>query len=114
MKIGERIKAAIALNPEIAKNRAKLRALYYLHKHNPKNTRISIFGGHSYTEVSLYQKSRRYGEIQIGNVIMSPLSHTPYTEGLKQLADKGISGIPGVALSCVKKVLDNLKESAKL
>lgn len=110
MKIAERIKAAIALNPQITANRAKLRAMYYLQKNNPDTMRISISTIGNTTDVSLMEFNKNFGWSQTAWVMMSPLSCTPTTEGLKQLAEKGISGIGGVALDCVKKVLDNMDQ----
>ena len=118
MKIGERIKKVLEMNPEIQRNRAKLRAIFYLQKKNPKTMRISIVGSPSSTDVSLeiiagethncFSTDYRWGNIQIANVNMKPLSSYPATKGEAMITD-ALRDTSGVVIEGLKEIWEQFE-----
>jgi len=110
MNYAERLKAVIALNPEITANRAKLRALFYLHKNNPKKMHIQIFGGLSGTDITLYEHSPALGSSDpISTVHMKPFSYYPATKGEKLIQNAKTTS--GVVIKGLKTVWEEFNNS---
>jgi len=108
MKFADKLKAVLALNPEINVRRRQLRAMAYLEKRNPTKYCTSI-STREPISAYLHMMLNDRGETTITSIHnLKPMSAYPYTEGLKQLAEKQISGAAGVALDCVKKVFSDL------
>lgn len=74
MKFAVKLKQILKDNPQIQHNRTKLRALFYIQKHNPKTTQFSIDNNYfGLTKVSLID-ANDFGDHSVNTVTMPSFS----------------------------------------
>lgn len=107
MKIGERIKKVLEMNPEIQKRRTQLRAMAYLEKRNPKKYRTSI-STQEPISVYLHEKLFEGGQITVASLhALKPLSAYPATVGEKMITD-ALRDTGGIVMKGLEKVWNEI------